>query len=190
MPSPTHRPTQSLTSSGPRDSKGAAIRRGDLKISDPIQFPHDVNHGPSQHFAIATLSNPTTMSTPQLDGTWPRKSVSPTFHTRTRSNGGNEPQSQRAASYNATSRISAGPSMLNGAPSSAPSKGSLSKQKDSGFRAKLRRMFGSRRLRETNLSSGTGGHNSHTVSWNKAFLASQFHGTYCLLAHKFLVSSQ
>ena len=189
MPSPTHRPIQTLTSPGPRDSKGAAIRRGDLKISDPIQLPHDVNHGPSHQFTIATLSNPTTMSTPQLDGTWPRKSVSPTFHTRTRSDGRNEPQSQRAASYNATSRISAGPSMLNGALSSAQSRGSFSKQKDSGFRAKIRRMFGSRRLREANLSSGTGGHSAHTVSWNQAFSSSHYHLTYRLPIHEFLVSS-
>ena len=164
MPSPSHRPNPSTTSPGRRDSKGAAIRRGDLKISEPIQLPDEVSQGTSQQFDIGSPSNPTITSTPQLEGTWPRKSVSSGFHIRTRSNGGNEPQSQRGASYNATSRTSAGPSMLSGSLASAPSKGSFSKQKDGGFRAKIRRMFGSRRLREATLSSGTGGHPSQTVS--------------------------
>jgi hypothetical protein len=164
MSSPAHRPPSSVTSPGRIDSKGAAIRRGELKISDPIQLPHEAGQGISKHFTTGTLSNPVTILTPPLEGTWPRKSVSPGFHKRTRSNGGYEPQSHRGASSNATSRISGGPSMLNGPLAGAPPRASLNKQKDGGFRAKIRRMFGSRRLRETSLSSGPGGHHSQTVS--------------------------
>ena len=164
MPSTTHRPGQSIASPSRHDSKRAAIRRGDLKISEPIQLPREVNHGTSQQFPDGNQSKPTTGSTPQLEGTWPRKTVSPGFHTRIKSNGDNERQSQRGASHNAISRISAGPSVFNGSLANAPSKGSLSKQKDGGLKAKIRRMFGSKRLREASLSSGIGGHPSYPVS--------------------------
>lgn len=68
-----------------------------------------------------------------VDGTWPRKGA------------------------NATSRASAGPSMLNDSLSSGPSRGSLSK-KNGGFRATIRRMFGSKRHRDTMESVGDGYH--------------------------------
>ena len=136
------------------DSKGAAIRRGDLKISDPILSPHDVGPGINEQFTAGMLSNPTEASITQQGGeTYLRKSVPPGFHTRTKSNGGPEPQSQPGAPYHATSRISAVPSMLNSSLASAQSKGSLKKQKDGGIRAKISRMFGSRRLRDTTLST-------------------------------------
>jgi hypothetical protein len=167
MSSPAHRPPSAVTSHGRTDSKGAAIRRGDLKISDPIQLPHGVSHGISQQSTLGTPSNPVTPCTPPLEDTWPTKSVSPASHTRTRSNGANESQGQHAASSNVISRISAAPSAFNGGFPSTPSKESLNKQKDGGFRAKIRRMFGSRRLREPTLSSCTGGHHSQTVSSNR-----------------------
>jgi hypothetical protein len=164
MPSPTHRPSTAIASPGHRDSRGAAIRRGDLKISDPIRLPPDFSHGISQQLTMGTLSNPTTTPAPPPEGTWPRKSVSPGFHSKTRSSGANEPQKQRGASPNATSRTSAGALMLNGYLPSGPSKASLSKQKEGGFRAKIRRMFGSQRLRERTISNGTEVHHSQTVS--------------------------
>jgi hypothetical protein len=167
MPSPAHRPYSTVTSHVRTDSKGAAIRRGDLKISDPIQLPQGLNHGISQQSTMGIPSHPVTTSTPSLEGTWPRKTVSPAVHARTRSSSANEQRGQRVASSNAIPRISAGPSMLNGDFPSTPSKGSLSKQKDGGFKAKIRRMFGSRRLRESTLSSRTGGHHSQTVSYGR-----------------------
>jgi hypothetical protein len=183
MPSPAPKPRSAVTSHGRTDSKGAAIRRGDLKISDPIQLPQGVSHGINQQSTIGTPSDPATIPTPPLEGTWPRKSVSPAFPTRTRSNGANEPQGQDAASSDAISRISAGPSMLNGNPSRTPSKGSLGKQKDAGFRAKIRRMFGSQRLRETTHSSGTGARHSQTVSRNRT--PSSLSLLFCRLQHQF-----
>jgi hypothetical protein len=173
MPPPTYRPRSSITSLGRMDSKGAAIRRGDLKISDPIQLPHDVSPGTNEPFTAGTLSNPAETSAPQLGGAYLGKSVPPGLHTRTRSNGGPEPQSQIGAPYHATSRISAVPSMLNGSLARAQSKGSLKKQKDGGLRAKISRMFGSRRLRETTLSTGPEVHHSHPVS--KSMTCSNFH---------------
>ena len=153
MPSPNYRQPSSAASLARMDSKGAAIRRRDLKISDPIQPPHDVSPGINEPFTAGTVSNPTEASTPQPGGTYLRKSIPPDSHTRTRSNGGPESQSQPGAPHPATSRISVVPSMLNGSLASAQSKGSLKKQKDGGLRAKISRMFGSRRLRETTLST-------------------------------------
>jgi hypothetical protein len=164
MLSPAHKPRSAITSPGSTDSKGAAIRRGDLKISEPLQLPQDSGHGLSQQYTIETLSTATTTSNPPLEGTWPRKSVSPGFHSRTRSNGANEPQKPHGAPSKATLRTSAGPSMANGHFPSGPSKVSLSKHKDGGFKAKIRRMFGSRRQREARISSGTGGHHPQIVS--------------------------
>jgi hypothetical protein len=173
MPAPTYRPRSSIMSLGRMDSKGAAIRRGDLKISDPVQLPHDVGPGINEQLTAGTLSNPTETPTPQLGDAGPRKSVPPSFHTRTRSNGGPEPQSQLGAPHRATSRISAVPSMLNGSLAGAQSKGSLKKQKDGGLRAKIGRMFGSRRLREPTLSTCTEVHHSHPVS--TSMTPSSFH---------------
>lgn len=164
MPSPVHKPRSAVTSPGSIDSKGAAIRRGDLKISEPIQLPHNSNHGLSQQYATETPSNATTTSNPPLEGAWPKKSVSPGFHSRTRSNGANEPQKPRGALSKATSRGSAGPSMVNGYSPNGPSKTSPSKQKIGGFKAKICRIFGSRRLREPTFSSGSRGHQSQNVS--------------------------
>jgi hypothetical protein len=173
MPARTYRPRSSITSLGRMDSKGAAIRRGDLKISDPVQLPHDVGPGINEQLNVGTLSNPTETSTPQLGEACPRKSVPPSLHTRTRSNGGPEPQSQLSAPHHATSRVSEVPSMLNGSLARPPSKGSLKKQKDGGLRAKISRMFGSKRLRETTLSTCTEVHHSHPVSIN--IISSSFH---------------
>jgi hypothetical protein len=153
MPSPTYRQRSSTASLARMDSKGAAIRRGDLKISDPIQPPRGVSPGINEQFTAGTLSNPTEALTPQPGGIYLRKSVPPGSHTRTRSNGGPEPQSQPSAPNHATSRISVVPSMLNGSLADAQSKGSLKKQKDGGLRAKIGRMFGSRRLRDTTPST-------------------------------------
>jgi hypothetical protein len=164
MPASTYRPRSSITSLGRMDSRGAAIRRGDLKISDPVQLPHDVNPGINEQLTAGTLSNPTETSTPQPEGNGPRKSVPPSFHARTRSNGGPELQSQLGAPNHATYRISAVPSMLNGSLTGTRSKGSLKRQKDGGLRAKISRMFGSRRLRETTLSTCPEVHHSHPVS--------------------------
>ena len=75
---------------------------------------------------------------------------------RERSNNYNEPQVPHSASPSDDMlRISAGRSILNGSPT---------KQIDGGFKAKIRRMFGSKRVRESTRSAGSQGHHSQPVS--------------------------
>jgi hypothetical protein len=178
MPSSTHRQRSSTALLARMDSKGAAIRRGDLKISDPIQPPHDVSPDINEKFTAGTLNNPTEVSIPQLGGACLKKGVPPGFHTRTKSNGGPEPQSQPSVLYHAASRISAVPSMLNDSLANAQSKGSLKKQKDGGLRAKISRMFGSRRLRETTLSTTA---EIHSPPVSTRMISSSFHHQFSRL---------
>ncbi|KAK5233175.1 hypothetical protein LTR47_005672 [Exophiala xenobiotica] len=117
MPSPNHRPRASLASTG----TGAAIRRGDLKISDPIPFNESrdmfitTNSIPSPRFNAGYRPN---------DTTWPRKSTSAQeYHVRHVSD------------------------MPPGSMSSIPSKSSLNQKKPGGLRATLKRMFTGRKHR-------------------------------------------
>lgn len=124
MPSPK---SQSRYSNGSllRSSTGAAIRRGDLKISDPIPQDHD-------------LSQPQTAARHNSD--WPIRSTAPDMQRgRHYSTGNMEP--------NTVARESMGPSLAASSMSTAPSKGSTGQKKTTGFRATLRRMFGSKRGR-------------------------------------------
>lgn len=122
MPSPK---SQSRNSNGSllRSSTGAAIRRGDIKISDPIPYAQDAQ----------------TVTTGQ-NSDWPIKpeaeNMQPGRHFST---GNLEPGN--------AGRASMGPSLIPSSISTAPSKGSISQKKQSGFRATLRRMFGSKKGR-------------------------------------------
>ena len=136
MPSPNSRQRSSSTSLT-HLSAGAAVRRGDIKISDPIPIDlgHD-GHPPSTAVDITAMSS----TAWQQDGTWPRKSTPP------------EMQHARNASYGHeridVGRASAGPSLIPSSISTAPSKTSLTQRKpSSGIRSALKRMFGSKRSR-------------------------------------------
>ena len=138
MPSPPQsQQRRSSASASHSNSPGSAIRRGDLKISDPIPFTNGTNGYPTP-----TTHDMTTLpSTKQPDGTWPRK-ASPTTdmqHVRTMSTGHGD--------VYAVGRASVGPSLVPSSLSTGPSKHSLSQKKPSGFRATLRRMFSSKRGR-------------------------------------------
>ncbi|KIW13913.1 hypothetical protein PV08_06694 [Exophiala spinifera] len=129
MPSPNHRPRASLAST----STGAAIRRGDLKISDPIPFSESRDmftssaSVPSPGFASAYRPN---------DTTWPHQSPPPReYHNRHVSE----------VPVNMTLRNSAGPSLIPSSMSSVPSKSSMSQKKPRGLRAALMRMFKGRK---------------------------------------------
>lgn len=123
MPSPQD---QSRYSNGSllRSSTGAAIRRGDIKISDPIPYTNqDIN---------------TTTYRPNSD--WPIKS--------------NTADTQRGRHFSTgnldsgdAGRASMGPSLVTSTMSSTPSRESGSQKKTTGFRATIRRMFGSKRGR-------------------------------------------
>ncbi|KAI1613163.1 hypothetical protein EDD37DRAFT_335640 [Exophiala viscosa] len=131
MPSLNHRSRGSLGTT----NTGAALRRGDLKISDPIPFTDSRDMFPqptpamSSAYDLAPLPNETT---------WPRRTSPPQeYHVRHTSD----------APVNAAVRNSAGPSLIPSSMSSIPSKGSLTQKKPGGLRATLKRMFTSKRHR-------------------------------------------
>ena len=133
MPSPNHRARQSGSLS--LANTGAAVRRGDLKISDPILFDE----------AGGSFNSPNTVPPTRylsgqqsIDATWPRKStLTQDVHVRHVSDA--QPQ--------IGTRTSAGPSLLQSSMSSVPSKASLTSKRPSGLRAAIRRMFSSKQHR-------------------------------------------
>lgn len=136
MPSPKSK-QRSSSASLAHLSAGAAVRRGDIKISDPIPVDSGYDgHPPSTAADIRTMS----VTAWQQDGTWPRKSNPPEMHHVRNVSYGHE--------RNDVGRASAGPSLIPSSISTAPSKGSLAPRNSSGgFRSALKRMFGSKRGR-------------------------------------------
>ena len=149
MPSPQHKLRSSTTSLGRAYPAGVAVRRGDLTISDPILIPQEVNNSLGYQDNVTGLSNPSPTSLRKSDGTWPRKSVSPAFHTRSQSSGSHGQFDPRTKSYTTPTRASAGFSMFTDSRSSIRPKAYPSKPKSNGFRATIRRFFGSKRERNT-----------------------------------------
>ncbi|KAK6385877.1 uncharacterized protein PV06_07188 [Exophiala oligosperma] len=131
MPSPNHRSRASLAST----STGAAIRRGDLKISDPIPF----NESRDMFTTSASVPSPGPASAYQSnDTTWQHQNLPPQeYHHRHVSE----------VPINMTLRNSAGPSLIPSSMSSVPSKSSMSQKKPGGLRATLKRMFTGRKHR-------------------------------------------
>jgi hypothetical protein len=138
MPSPNNGKRHSSTSLG-RHSV-AAIRRGDIKISDPIPLPKD-KVDEALRLGQELNHNSCRSNTPATDGTWPRRSTPPENTTHPGSEG-----DQRDALELALNRDSAGPSVLL---STMSSKTSLKQGKSGGFRANIRSLFGSKRHRST-----------------------------------------
>ncbi|KIW62297.1 hypothetical protein PV04_10481 [Phialophora macrospora] len=131
MPSPNHKARQSGSLS--LANTGAALRRGDLKISDPIPFDEDgiAFRGPNTVPPTSYLQHPN-------DAIWLRKSTpAQDVHVRHVSEG--QPRLGM--------RASAGPSLLQSSMSSIPSKTSLNQKKPGGLRAAIKRMFSSKRHR-------------------------------------------
>lgn len=147
MPSPNHRSGGSLSLA----STGAAVRRGDLKISDPI--PYDES---GEMFNGPNTVPPTRYHSahPSNDATWPRKSTPiQDFHMRHVSD----------VPANTSTRLSAGPSLIPSSMSSIPSKSSLNQKKPGGLRAVLKRMFSGKRHRS--VPSGTNGYHYSDPSY-------------------------
>lgn len=141
-------PRQSRYSNGSllrSSTTGGAIRRGEIKISDPI--PHDQDQS-------------TTTYRPNSE--WPIK-------TATADNQRGRHYSTGYLGPGDPTRASMGPSLVPSSMSSAPSKESISRQKPTGFRATLRRMFGSKRGRPSIAEDG-----------------GPYHPSVCLLFHKWL----
>ena len=134
MPSPSHGKRVSSTSVGRHSA--AALRRGEIKISDPIPLPRDTLDSPLQSDQETSNQRFLTSAT---DGTWPRRSTPTEAGARPGSAGG-----RRDASQVAINRESAGHSANL---SSMSSKNSLKQRKTGGFRATIRSLFGSKRHR-------------------------------------------
>src|ERR1700759_13790 len=136
MPSPKSKQRASSTSLA-HLSAGAAVRRGDIKVSDPIPVDQGYDgHPPSTAADLRGMS----VTAWQQDATWPRKSPPPEMHHIRNASYGHE--------RNAVGRASAGPSLIPSSISTTPSKGSLTPRKSSGgFRSALKRMFGSKKGR-------------------------------------------
>lgn len=138
MPSPKSKQRSSSTSLA-HLSTGAAVRRGEITISDPMPVDQGRDgHPPSTSAGISAM----TATTRQQDATWPRKSTPPeTTHMRNASHGQERYELGRA---------SAGPSLIPSSISTAASKSSLSAPRKSsgGFRTALKRMFGSKKGRQ------------------------------------------
>ena len=131
MPSPKHHKRSSTASQ--HSATGAAIRRGDIKISDPIPIETGFT-GPPPAFDMSSLAPD---AHPQETSRSSRK-VSPSesqLRARNISTGQGE--------MIQVLRASAGPSLVPSSVSVHPSKTSLTQRKNSGIRATLKRMFGS-----------------------------------------------
>lgn len=134
MPSPSQ--GKRISSTSVSRNSAAAIRRGEVKISDPIPLPRDN----SIQFDQDTTTQQR-FATAATDGTWPRRSTPPEADVRPGSVDG-----QRDASQLALNRESAGHSVLL---STMSSKNSLKQRKSGGFRATIRSLFGSKRHRSS-----------------------------------------
>lgn len=137
MLSPGHGKRASSTSAGRYSA--AALRRGEVKISDPVLQPKDMVDSPmlpKQGMAI----NLPRLETP-ADGTWPRRGATPESAVWPGSEGG-----PRDASHLALNRASSGQSVLL---STMSSTNSSKQRKSGGFRATIRSFFGSKRRRSS-----------------------------------------
>lgn len=131
MPSPQRH--LSVDELSQRASTGLAIRRGEIKISEPI--PSSYVHNGAEMDAGA-YEQPT----PRVEGTWPRGSGAGVVHGR------NDSSVQSVHVSRFTERTSLGPSLATSNMSSTPSKESATTpKKATGLRASLKRMFSSKR---------------------------------------------
>ena len=117
--------TTSLTLN--RASTGDALRRGDIKISEPIPIPREADG-----FGPQTLPHKPTDS-------WPRGPPGNTedFVQGNGAHHSHHASDSRISAYNTTASLSTN-----------PSKTSLNKQRG-GFRATIKRIFGSKKNRDT-----------------------------------------
>lgn len=112
-----------------RASTGLAIRRGEVKISEPL--PSSYVHNGAEMDAGA-YEQPT----PRIEGTWPRSGGAGALHGR------NESSTLPIHISRFTERTSLGPSLATSNMSSTPSKESATTpKKATGLKASIRRMF-------------------------------------------------
>ncbi|KAL9108501.1 MAG: hypothetical protein Q9227_006716 [Pyrenula ochraceoflavens] len=141
MPSPNHKTRSSSVSLNRGSTGGNTLRRGDLKISEPIPIPREGKDGlgPQTGVGSPDFQNQTSLRHAQ-DGTTRAKLEKPAPAKEAENpTGDNDPSSGRSNTYNATTRISgANP---HNSMSSAHSKDS---SRNKGLRATFRKIFGRR----------------------------------------------
>lgn len=148
-----------------RASTGLAIRRGEIKISEPI--PSSYVHNGAEMDAGA-YEQPT----PRVEGTWSRGRGADAAH------GKNDSLGQPAHISKFIERTSLGPSLAISNMSSTPSRESATTpKKAAGLRASLKRMFSSRRDRNATTHSRSVHQSTPTRvrSMNAAQHLSEFH---------------
>lgn len=141
MPSPQRH--LSVSELSQRASTGLAIRKGQVKISDPI--PASYVHNGAEMDGAYEQPQPT----PKLEATWPRRSDTGAALMPPRDDGVTQPV--HVSKF--TERSSLGPSLAASNMSSTASKDSSLQRRNTGFRATIRRMFSSKRDKNVSLSS-------------------------------------
>jgi hypothetical protein len=155
MHSSNHNLPAHMASSHPRaPSKSAAIRRGELEISGPIPIARggldeqklSRDHGGYGHQSSTSVGK---------TDTWPRRSTPPPlqdFYQRdVQHASGPPPPTPSHHAHRASAALTTTHQSLSSMPSTA------SGRKNGGFRATIRRVFGSKRRRET-FSAGMTDH--------------------------------
>ena len=171
-----HKSSSSITSPLPGPvNTSVAIRRGKLEISNPIPISPEGWHGPGpriddghQQYQLLTTS----IKNPKPD-TWPRRSTtsaSKDFHPQC---GDGDAVLPTSSSCN-TNRASTALTNTHHSMSSVPPSGSV--RRSGGIRATFRKMFGSKRRRDTALTGGidqrsVGDTDLHTRSYFQPFFA-------------------
>jgi hypothetical protein len=147
MHSSNHKSRPSIASSLPGAAdKSAAIRQGKLEISHPIPIPYEALDEPDPKGNDRQHAYHSSTSFAKTD-TWPRRGTAPALHYFDRQDNIRDPAFHASNSYNSTNRTSALLTNSHQSMSSFHSGGSASKS--GGIRATFRRMFGSKRRRDT-----------------------------------------
>jgi hypothetical protein len=135
-----------------------AIRRGKLEISKPIPILQDKAGEPTSRMDDALHGYQISPTSSGKTDTGPRRSTAPALHLFNPPYTDNVPGFHASASYFDSNRTSAALTNTPQSMSSLPSDGSM--KRGGGIRATLRRMFGSKRSRD---SFSTGVHDQRSV---------------------------
>lgn len=148
MHASNHQSHSSIASSLPgATSTCAAIRHGKLEISNPIPLPQKISDGPSSPIVDGQAGYKSSSSFTKMD-TWPRRMTPTSLRGFSQHAGYDESVLHPSDTYNNSSnRTSAALTNTLQSMSSVPSRSSL--RKSGGLRATFRRMFGSKRTRDS-----------------------------------------
>jgi hypothetical protein len=135
-----------------------AIRRGKLEISKPIPILQDKAGEPASRMDDTQHGYQSSPTSSRRADTGPRRSTAPALHVFNPPYINNVPGFHASTSYFDSNRTSAALTNTPQSMSSLPSDGSM--KRGGGIRATIRRMFGSKRRRD---SFSTGVHDQRSV---------------------------